>query len=175
MQFEHKVDNASYVVIPRHKTKDPTGRVVSVTPGIRVQFQGHLYDTEAAARMYGWDEDTRVMVEQYLMAHKDFNRPFSMGEGGLFVRGGLDDLSGIADDARDVCQAVHIDGDLSVQCGKPAVAGTGFCRDHLTAALSTEGIHIEPEEPASPVAAQEHVARTGVAPRGPGGRFQKAG
>lgn len=148
MRFRHRLYDMRYVIVADDSGRDQWGQVRRIT-GIAAKFDNYFFDSGAAARTYRWDDDTREMVEKYLLTHEDFNK---RGGRGFFLDIGqeipsyyleemgdaikLDPFAQITigvpgPDARLACTVTVITpGGPAELCGREVSEGHRFCSLH---------------------------------------------
>lgn len=73
MRFRHRLYDMRYVIVPADSGRDQWGHVQKIQ-GIAAEFDNYFCDTSALQTKFRWDDDTREMVEKYLLTHSDFNK-----------------------------------------------------------------------------------------------------
>lgn len=148
MRFRHRLYDMRYVIVPDDSGRDNWGQVRRIQ-GIAAKFDNYFFDSGAAQRVYRWDDDTREMVEKYLLTHEDFNK---RGGRGFFLDIGQDipsyyleelgevikldpfaqAVAGIpGPDARLMCTVTVITpGGPAELCGRDVREGHRFCSLH---------------------------------------------
>jgi len=148
MRFRHRLYDMTYVIVPSDSARDPWGHVRKVD-GIHAEFDNYFLDTGTQQAKYRWDDETREMVEKYLLTQEDFNK---RGGRGFFLDVGqeipsyyLEELgdaikldpfaqvtAGIpGPDARLMCSVTVITpGGPAELCGREVAEGKRFCSLH---------------------------------------------
>ncbi len=82
MVFLSAFNRAKYVVTghPRRKVTDPSTGITTPYPGLEARFLGNRFDSVRSQAEKGWTDEQRKTVENYLLGHRDFDRP-----GGIFL------------------------------------------------------------------------------------------
>lgn len=142
MRFASKADRITYVVAghPRRRISNlETGETIS-HPGLHARFLNHTFDSEREQVNNGWTDGQRVIVENYLLGHPDFDKP-----GGFFLElvGGeskADILRAAGhpmaepgpERSAERCLFFYPNketGEIE-QCPKTIVPGTEYCTEH---------------------------------------------
>ena len=79
MRFASTARRIKYVVKAKYRTMGDDGQVTP-HPGLAARFLNHAFDSDKSQTELGWTDEQRKMVENHLLAHKDFDRP-----GGIFL------------------------------------------------------------------------------------------
>ena len=142
MRFVNKYVHARYSPrVPYYETHGPHRQLVH---GLIVQFEDNEFDSEAAQHTFGWTDEERVEVEEYLQAHRDYGRVMNTVSAG--------EVEGITTAPPELITClwmVTIDGDVEV-CGRPAVNEEGECAKH---AAMAEAPQHKPNRPAAKASA----------------------
>lgn len=133
MRFISAATRAKYTVAGHPKYMEMRGSTPIPHPGLQARFFGHVFDSEKSQRELGWTEDERKEVEDYLLAHRDFNRP-----GGFY-------LENVGEASRPVhikagrCIAFFInEHGESEQCPNEPAGDTDYCGQHLPEMLEKQ-------------------------------------
>jgi hypothetical protein len=147
MRFRHRLYDMRYVIVAADSGRDAWGHVSKI-PGIAAEFDNYFCDTKTLQRKYRWDDETREMVEKYLLTHEDFNK---RGGRGFFLDIGeripdyyieelgdalrLDPFAGaigtLSPDAKLACMVTVITpGGPAELCGREVMDGSRFCSIH---------------------------------------------
>jgi len=148
MRFRHRLYDMRYVIVAADSGRDAWGHVSKI-PGIAAEFDNYFCDTRTLQLKYRWDDETREMVEKYLLTHEDFNK---RGGRGFFLDIGeripdyyieelgdalrLDPFAGaigtLSPDAKLACMVTVITpGGPAELCGREVVEGSRFCSIHI--------------------------------------------
>lgn len=126
MRFVSAAIRAKYVVAGHPKHVVMNGPTPVVQPGLSARFFGHVCDTEKMQKELGWTDDERELVEEYLMGHRDFNRP-----GGFYLETIADGEQPKVDARATRCLSFfrNEDGEAE-QCPNETVGDTDYCAQH---------------------------------------------
>lgn len=124
MRFVSAAIRAKYVVAGHPKHIVMNGPTPVMQPGLSARFFGHVCDTEKAQREQGWTDDERKIVEDYLMGHRDFNRP-----GGFYLENVVD-AAPPTDRATRCLAFFRNESGESEQCPSQTLGETDYCEQH---------------------------------------------
>jgi hypothetical protein len=147
MAFRHRLYDMRYVIVPADSGRDDWGHVRRIA-GIAAEFDNYFCDTRTLQLKYRWDDETREMIEKYLLTHEDFNK---RGGRGFFLDIGqeipsyyLEELGdairldpfvnavGPGPDAVLSCMVtVVVPGSPAELCGREVMEGRRFCSIHI--------------------------------------------
>jgi hypothetical protein len=140
MRFAAASPNASFTVLAEDHIRDNYGRVISKIPGLRIQFAGGIFDSEAAAAERRWSEEQRLQAERHLLSHPDFGVMRTMDGGGKGeVQYGNVDRYRLylapgqlipAEHADFVCSFRALTPEGVIPCPRPVKEGLPVCRQH---------------------------------------------
>lgn len=134
MRFQSKYRNHKLIYKPTLRVMYPGQGSPTITPGVRVEFDAHsrVWDSEKAQRQYGWDDELRSELEDFVLKHEDYGN-------GIYLAPGQDlpeDKLAVArvkpKEHKRFCQKIEIDdltGDV-IQCENEPTVGRKFCNEH---------------------------------------------
>lgn len=128
MRFRSPHVNKTFVVRPT--TTQITNGFPQTVWGIRAVFRNGVFDSEIAQRDNRWDDETREMVEEYLLSHPEHGVPK-----GHFVVASNDEKmpdTKITENVPDVdqCIATYETPDGAELCGRAVLPGQDYCKEH---------------------------------------------
>lgn len=139
MVFLSAAQRAKYVVsgYPRRKVTDLGTGAINTYPGLEARFLNHRFDSVTTQRDKGWTDEQRKLVENYLLAHRDFDAPRGIHleivdgetkEQLMAAAGHVSTPEKI--DGRNRCAAwIRNEHGESEMCPKPAIHGE-LCAQH---------------------------------------------
>ena len=147
MRFKHRIHNQVYVVPSKKHVVEPFGKGYRRVPEVtyRAEFSEFEWDSLQGQQTYGWSDEERVFVEDYLKGHRDFGVSGSIvtGVGGLYLMDEAGELQpeDLHVESGDVklgtgrrrCQYTHeMPGGKVEQCGRLIKndSETGLCKTH---------------------------------------------
>lgn len=125
MRFISAAKRAKYVVAGHPKYVEMHGPTPVMQPGLAARFFGNVCDTEKMQKELGWTNEERVIVEEYLMAHKDFNRP-----GGFYLEVAPDAAPPTNLTVTRCLAFFRNEAGESEQCPNQTVGDTDYCQQH---------------------------------------------
>lgn len=131
MRFQSKYRNHKLIIKPTTRVIYP-GQGSQIVPGIRVVFEGpqRIFDSEKAALRNGWDDETRELVEDFLLSHDEYGHGIYLAPGQQLPESKRTTARVVPEAQQRRClQMAIVDGDL-VQCDKPPSVGRDFCYEH---------------------------------------------
>lgn len=127
MKFRAPYRNKTYVVRPT--IREVLNGFPQTRWGVKAVFRNGHFDSEKAQQEYHWDDETREMVEEYLLAHEDHGKPK-----GFYVdpERSAEDTFVVPEEVRqgDTCIATYETVDGAELCGRPTLAGQDYCKEH---------------------------------------------
>ncbi|HET9672660.1 MAG TPA: hypothetical protein VFQ40_07405, partial [Actinomycetota bacterium] len=139
MRFLSFADRTKYV-IPGHarrKVLDTNTGMIHAYPGLEARFKNHLFDSELQQRDKGWTDEQRKLVENYLLAHRDYDAPHGIhlevadGESReeIIARAGHVVTPTSVEGAKRCAAYIRNERGESELCPKPAAIGD-MCAQH---------------------------------------------
>lgn len=141
MRFRHVIPNMR--IIYTADDYEYIGKNRKLVKGLRIEFRGGLFDSLRFQAQHRLSDEERKQVEDYLLVHEDFNRPYRLGMGGLYLaetEEGLDaeraaEIQAIrGDDAvaplRRICIYTIPTEEGSEQCRNEARPESDYCDQH---------------------------------------------
>lgn len=133
MRFISVAKRAKYVVSGHPKYVEMRGPTPIVQPGLSARFFGNVCDTEKMQKELGWTDEERQIVEEYLLNHKDFNRP-----GGFYLEVEPDAAAPKRDLTVTRCLAFfRNEAGESEQCPNQTLEESDYCAEHQPVAAET--------------------------------------
>ena len=129
MRFQSKYRTHTIQVRGTRRYIMPGAISPTIEPGIFVKFEGpqRIFDTEKQ----GWDEDTRNMVEDFVLKHKHYGNGIYLAPGQELPTEKLDIARVKPKELKRFCQAIGINDEGEVeQCKKEPTVGRKFCAEH---------------------------------------------
>lgn len=131
LRLQSKFKKHRIMIKPTRRIFHPT-LGIEVIPGISVLFEGpqRIFDSEYAQEKYGWDDETRDMIERKLVKHKGFMGDYYPAPLST-VPEHLTEIARIRPPAakRYCDEFAWVEGTLK-QCPNEAMAGNRKCHVH---------------------------------------------
>ncbi len=127
MRFYSIVGSINYEIVPTRYVYHGPDRVNrEKVPGISARFHDHMYDTKAQRELNHWDDATRILVEDSLMNHENFNTQWLQVVPDMEVEKTADDIA-----EAGMCISRTVTDEGVVDCDQQAIEGQFYCKRHL--------------------------------------------
>jgi hypothetical protein len=133
MRFQSKFRNHKLLMKPTTWTLLPD-HSRHLNPGITIEFTGaqRTFDSEKAALQFGWDDETRNKVEDYVLGHPKFGAGIYLAPGQTLPDDKVSKARVIPPQAKRFCREISINentGEVE-QCSNQPQVGKDYCADH---------------------------------------------
>jgi hypothetical protein len=129
VKFYSIVSGISYEVIAAdYEYNGPNLRNRKLVPGITARFSNHMYDTKEAQKVNKWSDETREMVEYYLLNHENFNTQWLQTVPESEAESKAKEFT-----ETGTCISRTVTDEGIVDCDQPAEEGEFYCKRHMSA------------------------------------------
>lgn len=118
----------------------------TIDRGVIIEFEGpqRIFDSEIAAQRFGWDNELKEAVEDFILKHKHYGNGIYLAAGQELPQEKLDIARVKPKELKRFCAQIGFDenGDVE-QCKNEPSVGRKFCAEHdpdevkITRGLST--------------------------------------